>query len=120
VVAGLPFESEIIPTRPDFEGRDGTKFGRISRAHKVYVYVYNTVGMEVTRIDLDDQGERTTDVVPFRLPSDPTGQAVPAKTGYVEVDFLEGYARAWDLSIKQIQPLPLNILSIIDEVEVNR
>jgi hypothetical protein len=120
VVAGLPFESEIIPTRPDFEGRDGTKFGRISRAHKVYVYVYNTVGMEVTRIDLDDQGERTTDVVPFRLPSDPTGQAVPAKTGYVEVDFLEGYARAWDLSIKQMQPLPLNILSIIDEVEVNR
>jgi hypothetical protein len=56
--------------------------------------------------------------VPFRLPTDLTGTGVPLYSGMKKIGFPEGYDREPTVILEQRQPLPLNIIAIIDESEV--
>jgi len=118
VVVGLPFDSDVSPVLTDIELNDGTTHGRMQRIVKAHISLFNSLGMYIERIN--DDGESIEDEIPFRLPTDLTGQAVAPFTGYKTIDFPEGHGRDIRVFIRQKQPLPLTVLGVIDEVQVNR
>ena len=109
---GLGFESVIKPLEADLPLNTGTTVGRTQRINNVSVMLHRSLGMEIGR-DLDHLEE-----VPFRVPSDLTGQAVPLFSGIRKIPFPEGYEDESNIIIRQRQPLPLTVVSVTDEIEV--
>jgi hypothetical protein len=60
--------------------------------------------------------ENTLDEIQFRKPSDPMNQAVPLFTGDQMVEWPNGYDFDGYLMIKQDQPLPMTVVSIMPQV----
>jgi hypothetical protein len=116
LVIGLSYESEVRPTVPDLPLQDGTSWGRLQRVTKVMVDFYRSLGAYYGRAD--DEDEDVEEELPFRLPSDDTGEAVPLFTGWKTIDFFEGYDREVEYFFKQKQPLPMTIRCVVDYVEV--
>lgn len=116
VLIGYHFTSEIRPMLPNIASDKGTSLGRMQRITKVFIDLYKSLGMEIGRYDQED-GE-TVEEIPFRVPGDLTGQAVPLFTGWKYLDFPEGFDRQSEYFIRQTQPLPLTVRSVVDEVEV--
>lgn len=111
-VIGLSYISRIVPLPTELELNDGTGFGREKRITNMSVYLRRSLGMWIGR-ELDEMEE-----VPFRVPTDLTGQGVPLFSGIRKVAFPEGYDNYATIIIEQRQPLPMMIVSIIDESEV--
>ena len=116
VVIGLSYVSEVWPTLKDLESKDGTALGRMQRITTLDIDFYKTLGVHIGRWDSED-GEQE-EYVPFRVPGDLTGQAVPLYTGIYHVDFPEGFDRAATYFIRQRDPLPLTIRAVVDTIEV--
>ena len=72
--------------------------------------------MYIGRYDQED-GEHEEEV-PFRVPGDLMGNAVPLFSGWYHLAFPEGYDREVEYFIRQKQPLPLTVRGVVDEVEV--
>ena len=73
--------------------------------------------MWIGREDQED-GEYEEEV-PFRVPGDLMGVQVPLFTGWASLDFPEGFDRKSEYFIRQKQPLPLTVRSVVDEIEVH-
>ena len=116
VVVGLPYTTEIRPTLPDVSTRTGTSLSRVSRITDLSVDFYRTLGCYIGKYD-QDSGE-TEEEIPFRKPGDLTGTAVPLFTGWMKMDFLEGFGVTTEYFVRQKQPLPLTIRAMVDAVEV--
>lgn len=116
VVAGLNYESEIRPTVHDIALQDGTAIGRVHRIIDIELNFHESLGCIIGRADQEDGDYE--EVVPFRIPGDLMGQAVPLFNGIKHLAFPEGYDRKAEYFIKQTQPLPMTILSVVDVVEV--
>ena len=116
VLAGLPYESEIRPHLVMQDTREGTSRGRMQRISEVHIDLYNSLGMWIGRYDQYD-GDYEEEV-PFRRPTDLTGQAVPLFTGWRTLSFPEGFEREAEYFIKQKQPLPLTVRGVVDVSEV--
>ena len=116
IVAGLAYESEVRPLLSDFDTREGSTIGRTQRITKVTIGFFKTVGGFIGT-ESDEDGEREEEI-PFRMPNDLTGQPVPLFTGFYDYDFFEGFDNKSDYFIRQRQPLPMTILSVVDKVEV--
>jgi hypothetical protein len=118
VVCGLGYVSEVRPHLIQGETRDGgSSLGRISRTTNVAIDFYKTLGGYVGRVDSID-GEKEEEL-PFRVPGDLMGQAVPLFTGWYTYSFPEGFDTGVDYFIRQKQPLPMTVRSVVDEVEVH-
>jgi hypothetical protein len=118
VVCGLPYTSEVRPHLVPVETREGgSSLGRISRTTNVAIDFYKTLGGYVGRVDSVD-GEKEEEL-PFRVPWNLTGQAVPLFTGWYTYSFPEGFDTGVDYFIRQKQPLPMTVRSVVDEVEVH-
>jgi hypothetical protein len=117
VVIGLPYESEVRPHLTDADTRDGTSRGRTQRITNITIDLYRSLGMYIGRYDIED-GDKEEEV-PFRVPGDLMGQAVPLYTGWYDLSFPEGYDEEAEYFIKQKQPLPLTVRGVVDEVEVH-
>jgi hypothetical protein len=116
VLIGLQYITEIRPFLMDLPSKTGTAFGRMQRIVNVDVNLYNSLGMYLGRDDSED-GE-TSEEIPFRVPGDLTGQAVPLYNGIMHLTFPEGFDRKSEYFIRQEQPLPLTVLGVIDSIEV--
>ena len=116
-VVGMPYTSRVEPTIGDIEGNNGTTIGRNQRITNLDVYLHNSLGLWIGKRD-DESNEEKLEVIPFRRPSDLTGQAVPLFTGIKHIAFPEGYDRIPTIIIEQQQPLPMTILGLIDTIEV--
>lgn len=116
ITVGLPYVSEIRPTVHDIGLPDGTAQGRMQRVINIDVNFYKSLGCSLGRSDQED-GDFEEDI-PFRVPGDLMGQPVPLFNGIKHLSFPEGYDRKAEYFIKQIQPLPMTVLSVIDVVEV--
>jgi hypothetical protein len=91
---------------------EGTALGRMQRITNINVYLVRSLGMWIGR---DDEA---MEEVPFRVPTDLTGTAVPLYTGIRQISFPEGHDRLPTIIIEQRQPLPLLVVAIVDESEV--
>lgn len=112
IIVGLPYVSRIIPLPLELSLSDGTSIGRVQRITNMSTFLYRSLGMWVGR-DEDEMEE-----IPFRVPTDLTGQGVPLFTGIKKVFFPEGYDNDTTIIIEQRQPLPMLVISIMDESEV--
>ena len=116
VLIGLPYITEIRPLLADIPDTKGTSIGRMQRTCYIDVILYNSLGMYIGRDDSED-GE-TEEEIPFRVPGDLTGQAVPLYNGIKHLSFMEGFDRKAEYFIRQKQPLPLTVLGVVDSTEV--
>lgn len=116
ITVGLPYTTEIMPQVPDVSLKSGTGLGRMQRITNIDIDLYKSLGMEIGRIT--QEGEVEIEEKPFRVPKDLTGQQVPLFTGWYHMDFPEGFDRQSLYFIRQTQPLPLTVRSIVDTVEV--
>ena len=109
IVVGLRYDSQLIPLPLELNLRDGTSIGRFQRITNMSVFLYRSMGMWIGKEE-DEMEE-----VPFRLPTHPTGTAVPLFTGIRKVGFPEGYDFDTTIIVEQRQPLPMTVLAIMDE-----
>jgi hypothetical protein len=86
--------------------------GKVKRVVKVWLNVFESLGCQV--------GDGVTmDYVNFRTSAMPSDQAPPLFTGLKEISFPSGWSHNKKVTIIQEQPLPLHILSVILEAELN-
>lgn len=98
----------------DLEGAPGTMSsqGKTKRVSKVMVNLYKSIGFQIgTDIKMDN--------IPFRTSAMPTDEAIPLFTGFKEVTFPSGWDKTKQIIIEQTQPLPLHVLSLAIEMEIN-
>lgn len=112
VTVGLPYVTQIIPLLPEHSLQDGSSIGRRQRIVNVSIHLYRSLGLWLGR-KVDEMEE-----IPFRLPTDLTGVGVPLYTGVKKIAFPEGYDEEAIIILEQRQPLPMWIISIMDESEV--
>lgn len=92
----------------------GSVQGRITRINEVYIKLNNTVGLEVGTETIG-----SFDPFPFNGTDNNLNQPAPLFTDTVRVSPPSGYERGVVLQIKNNQPLPLAIISVIHEFEIN-
>jgi hypothetical protein len=100
VVAGLPYESELIPNRPEFATEKITTIGKKKQWTSIFLRLLETAGIEVNG-----------DEIPFRTGAAPLDSPPELFTGdYPITDF--GIDAEADIVIKQKNPLPMTILCV--------
>ena len=104
IQVGLNFTSKLITVRPEFHSGGGTAQGIIKRWNKIWVRVFNSLGIEIN-------GQFMAN----RTPQDLMTQSVPLFTGDEAVINLS-YDRDGRVSIQQQNPLPANILAIFGQL----
>lgn len=111
VQIGLPFTSTLVTM--NFEGQmaGGSSQGVIKRIVNCIVRLYDSLGCKVGN-------ETTQDVVSFRGASMSMDAPPPLFTGDKEVAFPSGYDKEAKVKIVQDQPLPLNVLAIVSQVNI--
>jgi len=113
VQVGLSYTSDLKTLRLHNPGGKRGLQGRTKRIHKCVVRVYNTIGFKAGK-DVD-----TLEEIKFRDSDDPLGQPPDLYTGDKDVWFPEGYDTQGQVLIRQDAPLPLTVLAIIPEYEVD-
>lgn len=108
---GLPYDSELMPMKLEAQTPSGTARGKIKRVPEIIFSFYNTLGCEFGTPE-------KTDTIPFRKTTDTTGKAVPLFTGEKPQSFPGGYELNGDVFVKQSQPLPLTVRSIISRLQL--
>jgi hypothetical protein len=112
VSAGLGYKARIKTN--DLEAAPGgaTSQGKTKRVSSVSVNLYKSLGCSVgTDVRMD--------AIPFRTSSMPTDQPPELLTGIKTVAFPSGWDKSKSVVIEQEQCLPLHVLSIVTELEVN-
>lgn len=118
-VVGLPYTSEVLPILPDFAlSNQGTTMTSPRRTDHLQIMLYRSLGCKIGRYD-SERGEIGEEEIPFRTPADEVGEAVPLFQGVKSVSLTNGSDRASDIFIRQTKPLPLTVVGIIDELQVN-
>lgn len=112
IIVGLPYTTRIIPLPLELAMKEGSSVGRTQRTTNISVYLHRSLGMWIGR------SEEEMEEVPFRVPTDLTGQGVPLFSGIRKVAFPEGYSNESLIVIEQRQPLPMLVVAIMDELEV--
>lgn len=110
---GLGYVSDIETMRIEAGSADGSAQGKIKRFHKVDFRFFETLGAKF------GPNASKLDIISFRSTSDPMDSAPPRFTGDKEESWPNGYETEGRLFIRQDQPLPLTILSIMPRVRTN-
>ena len=106
VYVGLGFES-IVKTLPLDAVLPVPAAGRQSRILKLTMRVHNSIGGEIS-IDASSPPEQ---ILPREV-SDPVETSPPLRSGLVDVTLASGFAESACITIRQRDPMPLDILSI--------
>lgn len=111
VQVGLGYASTLRTTRIEAGAGDGTSQGKSKRITKVVFRFYNTLGAKV------GPDETMLDTIQFRTGSDLMDQAPPLFTGdQGPIDWPGGYDFDGFIMVKQDQPLPMTVVSIMPQV----
>jgi hypothetical protein len=111
---GLGYDSLMETLTPEVPTSRGIAQGRKQRIHKCTINLYRTVGLEFGR-DSD-----SLDRLPFRNTDDNMNEAIPLFTGIKDVVFPSGWDNKGKVVIRQNQPLPMTVLSIIPRMKIER
>lgn len=115
VVYGLPFESILTPTPLETTDPGTVTPYSKKKVADMILGVWQTTGFKATA-----SGGRIWSPVEFRQPNDFMDSPVPLFSGQFETLTLDSDStRTALVSVKQDQPLPLNVLSIYIKYEVN-
>lgn len=112
VTVGLGYTATLKTNDIEAVPGGATSQGQLKRVSKLFVRIYQSLGFSFGV-------EGNTDDASFRTADMPTDQAPDLYTGIKTVQFPSGWAREKQIVIEQDQPLPLHILSIVADVEVN-
>ncbi len=104
--AGLPFESRLKPMRL-------VPPGKKKRIHTLSLRFYKTIGCKAGPDD-----DNLISIV-FREGGDPMDQPPALYTGDKEITFPTGYGTDGDILVIQDQPLPMHVLMLMAEMDVN-
>jgi hypothetical protein len=110
---GRAYRSTLKLQRPEIGMQTGTSQGLIRRVIDVFVRFYKSLGCKV------GPDENTLDAMIFRTTEDPLGSPPPLFTGDKKLTFPGSWDDQGDIVIVQDDPLPLNIVAVIPEVEVS-
>lgn len=118
VVVGFNFTSEVRPFLSEIPSNDGATLGKRQRITEIRINFYRSLGVFYGRYNAEEDTELLEELA-FRVPYDNMGEAVPLFSGVRIIDFPEGYDTSPEYFIRQTQPLPLTIKSVVDVVEVD-
>ena len=110
---GLSYISTIKTSRLEAGSITSSTQGIVKRIYKSIVRLWRSLGCDIGNVT-------TQDSIAFRDTSVPMGSGTPLYTGDKEVSFPVGWNKEAQVYITQEQPLPLNILAIINKVEVSQ
>jgi hypothetical protein len=113
VHVGLGYTSRIVLNNIESGSADGTAQGKIKRVKETIVRMVRSVGLKIGPED------GPYDVVPFRSSSDSMNDPPALFTGDKKVPFPQGYSMEANIELRQDQPLPWNILSVIAHLKTN-
>lgn len=113
LVVGLPFTSELQPMKQEVQMPDGTAQGRRFKLHGVTVRMDHSLGGEVHANPEDV-------TLPWsRMPGAIVlGNATPLYTGERDMILESRHEAAVNLTVRQQEPLPLNITALILKFDV--
>lgn len=117
VVIGLPYESVLQPTKFELETPGGTAQGRTFQTERVTLNVWKTLGIEVA----DGPDEEFYEAA-YHDPELSLGTPTPPPslfTGLVEEQIDGAHRENIDVTVRQTQPFPAAILSIIPKFETH-
>lgn len=117
VVIGLPYESVLQPTKFELETPGGTAQGRTFQTERVTLNVWKTLGIEVA----DGPDEEFYEAA-YHDPELSLGTPTPPPslfTGLVEEQIDGAHRENIDVTVRQTQPFPVAILSIIPKFETH-
>ncbi len=101
-----------VPPRAPLDPR-----GKEKSLYKVFLQLHQTIGARVNVL-LDQEFLEDEELVLFRDPSVPMDQGIPLFTGMKEVSLPTSNARNYQVEVIQPQPLPITLLSIIQEFDI--
>lgn len=110
---GLPYFSDISPM--PLEAMPGTSSfqGKAVTLYRAVVRLIDTIGAQV------GEDEASLVIIPFRTVNDVMGEAVSIFSGDIELNFPGNFDTAARIVIRQGQPLPMTVLALFCELEVN-
>ena len=104
--AGLSYNSTLRTLRVDAGSAMGTSQGKVKRINELTVRLYRSVGLKVGR------DASNLDIVPFRSSAASMDAPIALYTGDKEIELNGNYDTDGQLTIRQDQPLPMNILAV--------
>ena len=110
---GLHKESVLQTMRLEGGSADGTSQGKTKRISEIRVRLYRTLGV------LLGSDENSLDRVPFRSSDDPMDSPPPLYTGDKKLKNPQGFETDAKITVKQDQPLPFTVLSIMPILKTN-
>lgn len=113
VVVGLPFTALLQPNEMETDMQDGTSFGRKRRIDRLVVQFWQSFGCEVRQNGLD------WDRLELRDVEAPMDDSPPPFSGQREIHLDGRHENNSRLQIRQLQPMPLNILALCPKLEVH-
>ncbi len=113
VQIGLGYTSSIRTLTIEGGSVIGTSQSALSRILEASVRFYETIGGKI------GYNSSSTDIIPFRNASDLMDESPELFSGYKTVKFPHGFENGYQVFIKQDQPLPMSILSIIYKADVS-
>jgi len=111
VVVGLPYTSIIEPMPQFFEMAGGSSAGRRMQISQISLRLYKSLGFEVAATK--DAPENKWKPYYFRSVSDNVEDPVPLQSDRFKLETGVGWQQSGTIAIRQTQPLPLTILSLI-------
>jgi len=106
---GLPYTSDLMPMKLETQTQSGTARSKIKKINSIIFSFHKSLGCTFGTTE-------GTETIPFRVTSDAMGQAVPLFTGEKKQEFPGGYELSGDIFVRQSQPLPLTVRSIISRL----
>ncbi|MBF0188920.1 MAG: hypothetical protein HQL50_13440 [Magnetococcales bacterium] len=113
VVVGLGYDSTMETMNIEAGSADGTAQGKKKRVHEAILSFYRTVNAQV------GPSTETLDTVIFSNTADPLGAPPPLFSGDKLQTFPSGYNREARVVVRQNQPMPMTLLSVVAHVKTN-
>ena len=107
---GLGYNSNVQTNRIEAGAGDGTAQGKMKRINKAVIRFYNTLGAKA------GPDANTLDTIQFRSGSSPMDAPPPIFTGDKLVEWPDGYNFDGYMYVRQDQPLPMTVISIMPQV----
>jgi len=107
VQVGLAYTSDLKPLDLEGGAMEGASQGKLKRVHSLGIRFYNTLGGHC------GPGEDSLEEIVFRDTTDLVGTVVPLYSGLVEYAFPGGWESECEVMIRQTDPLPMTVLSMI-------
>lgn len=113
VNVGLNYTSSGRTLQIEAGGADGPAQGKIKRIHRIFVRMFDTLGLTV----MANNSEAISEDIPYRLTSDLMDNPPSLFTGDQPIQWEGSYEREGYVLWEQTQPLPSNISAVMAQLE---